>query len=106
MCSTLLPLTIASLHEQYRRQTLTPAGMIAQVLAGIAQSPLASAWIHLLSPEALLAYTERLSGKSPDTLPLYGIPFAIKDNLDLAGVPTTAACPAYAYVPQVSATVV
>ena len=39
-------------------------------------------------------------------LPLYGIPFAIKDNIDLAGVPTTAACPAFAYMPQRSATVV
>ena len=39
-------------------------------------------------------------------LPLYGVPFAIKDNIDLAGVPTTAACPAFAYMPQRSATVV
>ena len=39
-------------------------------------------------------------------LPLYGVPFAIKDNIDLAGVPTTVACPAFAYVPQRSATVV
>ena len=39
-------------------------------------------------------------------LPLYGIPFAIKDNIDLAGVPTTAACPAYAYTPCKTAAVV
>ncbi len=40
------------------------------------------------------------------TLPLYGVPFAIKDNIDVAGMPTTAACPAYSYTPARSATVV
>ena len=41
-----------------------------------------------------------------DRLPLYGVPFAVKDNIDVAGLPTTAACPAFSYVPQRSATVV
>jgi allophanate hydrolase len=49
---------------------------------------------------------QRLEGRDPASLPLYGIPFAIKDNIDLAGIPTTAACPDYAYTPQISATVV
>ena len=44
--------------------------------------------------------------RAPSDLPLYGVPFAIKDNIDLAGVPTTAACPAYAYEPRESAFVV
>ncbi|MET0745223.1 MAG: allophanate hydrolase [Microvirga sp.] len=39
-------------------------------------------------------------------LPLYGVPFAVKDNIDVAGLPTTAACPAFAYQPERSATVV
>ena len=41
-----------------------------------------------------------------ERLPLYGIPFAVKDNIDVAGLPTTAACPAFAYVPERSAHVV
>jgi allophanate hydrolase len=54
----------------------------------------------------LAPYLQRLEGESPETLPLYGIPFAIKDNIDLAGMPTTAGSPAYAYTPRESAFVV
>jgi len=58
-------------------------------------------WIDRLSSAASLAYS------SGDTAgPLTGLTFAIKDNIDLAGVPTTAACPAYAYTPERSATAV
>jgi len=41
-----------------------------------------------------------------DSLPLYGVLFAVKDNIDVAGMPTTAACPAFAYTPLCSAPVV
>lgn len=63
-------------------------------------------FIHLLSAEELESYFAKLEAKDPDQLPLYGVPFAIKDNIDLAGIPTTAACPAFAYIPNRSATVV
>ena len=59
-------------------------------------------WLHVIPEEETLA---RAAALDPG-LPLYGMTFAIKDNIDLAGVPTTAGCPEYAYVPEKSATVV
>jgi len=63
-------------------------------------------WIYRLSIEELEPYLAQLEKADLESLPLYGIPFAIKDNIDLAGVPTTAGCPAYAYTPQDSCPVV
>jgi allophanate hydrolase len=62
-------------------------------------------WIHLIPEAESLARLEALGPRS-ESLPLYGMTFAIKDNIDLAGVPTTAACPEFAYVPEKSAGVV
>ena len=61
-------------------------------------------WIHLIPEEVSLARAEAVS--EDDKLPLSGMTFAIKDNIDLGSVPTTAGCPEYQYVPSVSATVV
>ena len=63
-------------------------------------------WIYRLSEADLRRYAEALIGKDPKMLPLYGVPFAIKDNIDLADVPTTAACPAFTYMPERHAHVV
>jgi allophanate hydrolase len=54
----------------------------------------------------VLAAARALAGKDPDSLPLYGLPFAVKDNIDVAGYPTTVACPDYAYTPDAGAPVV
>jgi allophanate hydrolase len=53
-----------------------------------------------------LAIAERLQAAGPEGKPLYGVPFVVKDNIDVAGLPTTAACPAFAYSPGKSAFVV
>ena len=99
-------LDIASLHAAYREGTLTPRDLVDVVLERIAAQPDRNEWIHRLSREELLGYADSLEGHSPDTLPLYGVPFAIKDNIDLMGAPTTAACPAFEYRPAKSAFVV
>ena len=101
-----LSLDIQSLHAAYRDGGLTPSDLVELVLERIAAQPDRHEWIHRLSREELLGYADSLAGHSPDTLPLYGVPFAIKDNIDLKGAPTTAACPAFAYTPDRSAYVV
>ncbi|MES2723639.1 MAG: allophanate hydrolase, partial [Pseudomonadota bacterium] len=68
----------------------------------------AHAWIMRPDPQAVLAQARAVDARiaAGEQLPLAGVPFAVKDNIDVAGLPTTAACPAYAYEPDETATVV
>ncbi len=102
-----LDLSLASLRAAYQGGSLTPRAVMRQVqerARGLNAE--FNAYITLLDDAALEPYLKRLGACAPGSLPLYGIPFAIKDNLDLAGVPTTAACPAYERIPETSAFVV
>jgi allophanate hydrolase len=99
-------LRIATLQRLYRSGTWTPLDTVEALIARLAEPDAHHIWIERLSAEALRAHARALAGRNPDDLPLYGVPFAIKDNIDLAGVPTTAACPAFAYTPARSAFVV
>ncbi|RWP75491.1 MAG: allophanate hydrolase, partial [Mesorhizobium sp.] len=63
-------------------------------------------FIHLTAKADLLAQAAALGPFDPATKPLWGIPFAVKDNIDVAGMPTTAACAEYTYWPEKDATVV
>jgi allophanate hydrolase len=106
MPTQALNLSIPHLRTRYLAGDLTPAALLAEIheqLHRYADNPI---WIHVLSDAELEPYLGRLAGADPENLPLFGIPFAIKDNIDLAGIPTTAACPAYAYTPARSAHVV
>ncbi len=98
---------IPSLLRRYASGELTPSKVVKAVHAGIQNNP-DHVWIHRLPLETLMGYALALEAgaNGMTALPLYGIPFAIKDNIDLAGAPTTAACPAFSYTPQRNATVV
>lgn len=78
-----------------------PAATLARILERVERYD-GAVWITRLRADALAA---RLAGLDP-RLPLYGVPFAVKDNIDVAGLPTTAACPAFAYTPAETAPVV
>ena len=99
-------LDLAALAAGYRNGGLTPTGVVTGVLDRIARRGDDKVWIHLLPRDELLAMAENLESAGPAGKPLFGAPFAIKDNIDLAGHPTTAGCPVYAYTPDKSATVV
>ncbi len=99
-------LTISHLHDAYKNQTLTPEQLVDSISQRCERFKDHNIWIHKLSQEELQPYTDNLKSKSVDDLPLYGIPFAIKDNIDLAGIETTAACPAFFHTPEHSAFVV
>jgi allophanate hydrolase len=99
-------LQISHLRRLYLSGALKPTDLVKQLDAEIGGEDTRHIWIRRLQLNEMLAYAQQLEGKNPADLPLYGIPFAIKDNIDLAGIPTTAACPEYAYTPAKNATVV
>lgn len=104
---TSFDLRLPTLRNNYRSGKMTPRALIMQMLTrAAALNDDYRLFIHLLSEAELEPYLARLESSNADSLPLYGVPFAIKDNIDLAGIPTTAACPAFAYVPAESATIV
>ncbi len=102
----MINMTILQLLQDYRQKILTPEQLLKTITQKIQQHAQENIWIHILSEDELKPYIDRLSTATVDELPLYGIPFAIKDNIDLAGIPTTAACPEYRYIPSQSAFVV
>ncbi|MGH8701409.1 MAG: allophanate hydrolase, partial [Burkholderiales bacterium] len=94
----------ARLAAAYSSGALTPSVLVRDVFRAIAQTRADSnpIWIHLPPEDAVAAQARQLEARraAGEELPLYGIPFAVKDNIDVASLPTTAACPAYAYIPR------
>jgi allophanate hydrolase len=79
---------------------------IEHTYAAIAAHDDQALFITLRPKEEALLLAAALETQGPANKPLYGVPFVVKDNIDVAGLPTTAACPAFAYQPQRSAFVV
>jgi len=98
--------TIPGLQQCYARADLSPRELILALRNKALAESDNPVWIYLLSEDELEPYFSALEAKDASTLPLFGIPFAIKDNIDLAGIPTTAACPEFTYRPETSASVV
>lgn len=98
-------LTINWLKQKYAAGELTPLEVAEYIVEQAEKYADYNIWILKPDLAKIKSYIEKLP-KDPQALPLWGIPFAIKDNIDLAKEPTTAACPDYAYVAEKSATVV
>lgn len=101
-------LDLASLSRLYRRGDLAPRDVASRLLEKIQSYPDRSVWIDLFPPDEIYRQAEEVAARraAGANLPLYGVPFAVKDNIDVAGRPTTAACPAFAYRPERTAPVV
>jgi allophanate hydrolase len=96
---------IQSLHSAYVAG-LSPRDMLAAVYARIADVADDGIFIHPISEDDAARSLESLGAFDPIAKPLWGVPFAVKDNIDVAGLPTTAACVEFTYIAQEHATVV
>jgi allophanate hydrolase len=94
--------SVKELVEGYRSGRKDPREELVGRLKAIEQEGDRPIWISRFSEEQVLAQLDA----ADNTAPLFGVPFAVKDNIDVAGLPTTAACPEYSYLPARHATVV
>jgi allophanate hydrolase len=105
---TTLPamLDFATLRALFAAGSWTPASLLAALGARIDDADPAI-FISRTPAADLAEAAAELLARAPEanSLPLWGMPFAVKDNIDVAGLPTTAACPAFAYVAEKDAEV-
>ena len=100
-----ISLDLTSLHEAYASGT-TVEQMLDQVFARLAAIDDPGIFIHLASRAELSEQVARLGALDLEAKPLWGVPFAVKDNIDVTGMPTSAACREFSYLPSSDATVV
>jgi allophanate hydrolase len=98
------PFTLSGIADAYAAG-MRPADLIAETYRRIAALGDPGIFLHLV-PEAEARAESEALGRHDPARPLWGVPFAVKDNIDVAGCPTTAACPAFAYLPAEDAPVV
>lgn len=98
-------LTLSAVRDAYAAGA-TPLDVIEQVIERRAASTDPAIFIHTVPDSDLRAQAQALMAQGPEGKPLWGVPFAAKDNIDAAGIPTTAGCPAYAYDPEEDAAVI
>lgn len=102
--------TLREWQQHYRSAPDSLRTTLSLVMGSLSQND--NAWIYLATAEQLEAQILHLEALHHQhegllsALPLYGVPFAVKDNMDIAGWPTTAACPAFAYTAEADATVI
>src|SRR3954449_5013661 len=100
------PETVAAIVAAHRAATMTPAQTVARSYQRIRDYNDPAVFISLRDEKDALAEAQALTEMDPASLPLFGVPVAVKDNIDAQGMPTTAACPAFSYSPAHDSTAV
>src|SRR5262245_14697282 len=101
------PETVAAIVAAHRAGTMTPAQTIARSFQRIRDHGDPAVFISLRDETDAIAEADKLAAqKDAAALPLFGVPVAVKDNIDALGFSTTAACPAFSYAPTRDSTVV
>lgn len=102
------PLDLTSLRQAYLTRSTTPIRVVAEILDVMQRDPDEGVFIARASEEDLLDAAERAgrAWATGEARTLTGVPFVVNDNIDVAGFPTTAACPDFSYVPECSAVAV
>src|SRR5271170_5686126 len=98
--------TVAEILDAYRGGALKPEDVVARSFARIRRHDDPAIFIALRDEAEVVAEAKALARDGDMALPLHGIPVAVKDNIDVKGLPTTAACPAFGYRPGKDATAV
>lgn len=99
--------SVAEILASHASGSGSPAKTAARVADALAARGDDGVWISTVPREELLAAAAEIEARpGARTLPLYGVPFGVKDSIDVAGVPTTLACPGYAYIAEETAPVV
>jgi allophanate hydrolase len=96
--------TVAAIVAAHRARTSSPAETVARSYARIRSYNDPAIFISLREEKDAIAEAESLATRDANALPLFGVPVAVKDNIDVKGLPTTAACPAFSYSPSHDAT--
>ena len=99
----MLNLEIQHLRRAYADGQLTPPDVVENIHDRLKTQDEDGVWILVVSKEEMLKRARELEAMDPsdrDCYPLFGLPFSVKDCIDVAGLPTTAGCPDFAYIPE------
>jgi len=106
VASAVVAETVLDILAAHRAGATTPSKTVARCYARIRAHADPALFITLRDEAEAIAEAKALEQSGRKDLPLYGVPFAAKDNIDVAGLPTTAACPAFSFKPAHDATAV